>query len=84
VMLDPVMPVAPEMVKSQRVRLRIDQAEKPVLHRRELGRIDFAFKHRILDPLAIIETGFRDVAQTSPALGRKRGDIVGNEKVHLL
>ncbi len=56
--------------------------EQPVTADGPLRRIYLELKHRELDPLAVVETGLRSVAQAPSALGGCRLDVVSHKYVH--
>ena len=58
-MFDSVLSARAQMVKAEAVVLGIDDGEKAVAAGRPLRWVDLEFKDRLLDALAVVETGAR-------------------------
>jgi len=80
--LDAMLPISPEIVKADRILLRVHDCEQLVFEFHQLPGIHLAFEDGILDPLPVVETGFGDFTQSGPAGRGGGGDIVGDEGVH--
>lgn len=59
VVLHPVVPIGPEVIKPQAVCFRVDDLKKPAFEGDKLRGVHLALENRVLHPLAIVETGFR-------------------------
>src|SRR5208282_4267951 len=81
-MLDPPFPVRSQIIVSQTVRFHINDLLELGLERHPLGRLDYALEDAELDALPVIETGFRYLAQSLLASGRRDGDIVAHQDQH--
>ena len=81
-MFDPVLPVGTEIIEPQAIGFQVDNLHQAGFQRDELGWIDLAFEHGILNALAVVETGFGGPAQAGFACGVNGGNIVRDEDIH--
>ncbi len=77
VVLDLLLPVFSKMVDSNAVSFRVDNGKKFASEFNELGRIDLAFEDGVLDALAVVEAGLRDMPQASLSGFGYGGNVVG-------
>ena len=83
VVLDLLLPVFSKMVDSDAVGFRVDDGKQLSSELHELGMIHLALEDGVLDALAVVEAGFRDLAEPLlPGFG-DGGDIVGEQDIHL-
>lgn len=61
-MLYPLAPFLAKKIESQAILIRIEYLKQSILQSHKLRGINLAFKHRILNTNAVIETGFGDIA----------------------
>lgn len=83
-MLDPALPVRPEIVIAQAVELRIDDALEPVLEEDPLLGFDDAFEDAALDALAEVDAGLGYLPETALPPFRRHAYVVAHEDEHAL
>jgi hypothetical protein len=81
-MLNPTLPVRPEVIIAQAVMLQLDQSFKPCLQRGPLGRIDLDFENRILHALAEIAARLGDTPQARCTARFGSAHVIGHEHEH--
>jgi hypothetical protein len=82
--LYPMIPIMTEKVNSQTIGRGIDDLQESLPNSDYLRRINKTFKNGILHTLSIVQTSLGDPAQPAPTLGSGRGDIVGDQDLHLI
>jgi hypothetical protein len=82
VMLDLLLPIFPKMVDADTVRFLVDNGKEFPPELDELCVIHLALEDGVLDALAVVEAGFRDLAQSFLAGFGDGGDVVGEEDIH--
>jgi hypothetical protein len=82
VVLDLLLPVFSKMVDSDAVGFRVDDGKQLSSELHELGMIHFALEDGVLDALAVVEAGFRNLAEPLLSGFGDGGNVVGEEDVH--
>ncbi len=72
------------IVKPQAVRLRVNQLLQFKPKAAKLGRINDTFKHRVLHPLSVILTFFRNLRKTPASLAGNGTYVVGDQYEHFV
>jgi hypothetical protein len=83
-MLDAATPLGSEPIEAQTVRLRIDLLDQAGAQYGPLRRIELAFEHGELNPLAVIKAGTRDPAQPALAALALGAHVIADQHHHLL
>jgi len=78
-----MLPVSAEVVKADRVLLRVHDRKELIFDFDELPGIYLALKDGVLHSLSIVEACLGYLAQPCPSSGCGGGDIVGDQGIHL-
>ena len=81
-MLHPPPPLVPEMVKAEGIVLRFYNPKEARLQCGKLRPVQLTLEDRVLHPLAVIEAGFCNPAQTPGSAFARGGNIVGDQYIH--
>jgi hypothetical protein len=80
--LDLLLPIFSKVIDSNAIGFRVDDGKQLSSELHKLRVIHLALEDGVLDALAVVEAGFRDLAQPFLAGFGDGGNVVGEEDVH--
>lgn len=75
--LDPLLPISPKVIKSNAVGFGVDDGEDFLTKFDKLSRVQLALKDGVLDPLTVVKTDLCDASQAALSSICDGRDVVG-------